>query len=119
MTKKITQDHCQQCGSTDSEHVGLYALQENDGYSACCNELIVWGGCNETCTHADEAATRDYYVIRTEFGYLGTYMIADAELRDDMPAQFAYTFTDAARAEDLALDWGGEVIKIDLATFGK
>ena len=41
MTTKctITQTHCESCGSTDPEDVGFGALRENDGYTACCNEL--------------------------------------------------------------------------------
>ena len=37
---KIAKDHCESCGSTDPEDVGWSALAENDGYSACCNELV-------------------------------------------------------------------------------
>lgn len=47
----ISQAHCQQCGSTDGEDVGFEAARNNDGYSACCNELIMWE-CNERdCSH--------------------------------------------------------------------
>ena len=30
--------HCEQCGSTDREDL----TTGDQGYSACCNELIVW-----------------------------------------------------------------------------
>ena len=36
----INQVHCENCGSTDLEDVGWDALRENDGYTACCNELV-------------------------------------------------------------------------------
>lgn len=39
-TQNPTGPHCEQCGSTDPED-----LNEGDqGYSACCNECICWGG---------------------------------------------------------------------------
>lgn len=48
----ITVSHCQQCGSTDNED-----LFTDDGYSACCNEIIVWGspstGCDPTVCYHD------------------------------------------------------------------
>lgn len=31
-------DHCEQCGETSPEYVSRF---HNDGYSMCCNELIV------------------------------------------------------------------------------
>ena len=31
--------HCESCGSTDPEDVGMAALRENYGYTSCCNEL--------------------------------------------------------------------------------
>ncbi len=37
--RNIAKTHCQQCGSTDEESVGWDARRENDGYTACCNEL--------------------------------------------------------------------------------
>ncbi len=39
--KAITQMHCQSCGSTDEESIGYDAMRETDGYSACCNEIVV------------------------------------------------------------------------------
>jgi hypothetical protein len=38
--KVIGVPHCQQCGSTDNEDL----TTGDDGYSACCNEIVVWGG---------------------------------------------------------------------------
>jgi hypothetical protein len=35
-----TETHCEFCGSTDGEDVNAFA---NDGYSTCCNEIIVRG----------------------------------------------------------------------------
>lgn len=59
--KQIEKAHCQQCGSTELEDVGYEVLRETEGYSACCNELVVYPGrdafnrptrCNEdTCSH--------------------------------------------------------------------
>lgn len=44
--------HCQQCGSTDGEDVGSAALAAGDGYTACCNEIAIYGGCDEEyCSH--------------------------------------------------------------------
>ena len=39
--------HCESCGSTDPEDINPFA---NDGYSACCNELVVSGP--HDCLHA-------------------------------------------------------------------
>ena len=36
---KIQGEHCEQCGSTEYEDVAL----GDEGYSACCNEIVVWG----------------------------------------------------------------------------
>jgi hypothetical protein len=58
--KQIQQPHCQQCASTDVEDVGWDALSDNDGYSACCNELVVYPSddvfgrpwvCGSQCLH--------------------------------------------------------------------
>lgn len=50
MSKRIiAQSHCQQCGSTDNED-----LFTDDGYSACCNEIIVWGPCDPQVCYHDE-----------------------------------------------------------------
>lgn len=40
--------HCENCGSTDPED-----LTGNDGYSACCNELIVSGADDCRNHHGD------------------------------------------------------------------
>jgi hypothetical protein len=40
---QINTSHCEQCGSTDPED--LY--NGDQGYSACCNEIVVWG--SDTC----------------------------------------------------------------------
>ncbi len=47
---KIAEQHCESCGSTDREDVDYFT---NDGYSACCNEIIQSGthGCR---AHHDE-----------------------------------------------------------------
>lgn len=42
-TCHISTEHCENCGSTDPEDVGFEAVRENDGYSACCNEIVAWG----------------------------------------------------------------------------
>jgi hypothetical protein len=58
--------HCQQCGSTDRED-----LEEGDqGYSACCNEIVVWGGdCREgLCSHGAWGEPATYPVKRTRDG---------------------------------------------------
>jgi hypothetical protein len=48
-TCQINQEHCENCGSTDYEdlHTG------DDGYSACCNEIVVWGSSDCRNHHAD------------------------------------------------------------------
>jgi len=51
-TRNITSPHCQSCGSTSAEDIGHEALRRGDGYTACCNERVVY---------ADEV----------EYGYLG------------------------------------------------
>lgn len=41
----LTATHCENCGSTSGEDTDPFG---NDGYSSCCNELIVdamFGGC--------------------------------------------------------------------------
>lgn len=46
--------HCQECGSTDNEDI----MFSEDGYSNCCNEIIVWdcdnylGTEQGTCYHS-------------------------------------------------------------------
>lgn len=37
-TCEIPTAHCESCGSTDGEDIDP---RSNDGYSSCCNELIV------------------------------------------------------------------------------
>ncbi len=51
----ISQPHCQQCGSTDYEDVNTHDDPDLQGYSACCNEIVIWGGaCREgVCYHGD------------------------------------------------------------------
>lgn len=39
MSCKTTERHCENCGSTDYEDVHC----GDQGYSACCNELVVDG----------------------------------------------------------------------------
>lgn len=50
-TCTTNQRHCEQCGSTDYED-----LIDNDGYSACCNEIIA--ACSSDCDggHVADAA---------------------------------------------------------------
>jgi len=48
--------HCEACASTDRED-----LETGDqGYTACCNEPVVWGGGCESgrCTHGELAAVQ-------------------------------------------------------------
>ena len=48
---RIDVPHCQACGLTDAEEVDP---STNDGYSTCCNELIVstcWFGEDDGCSH--------------------------------------------------------------------
>lgn len=33
--------HCQCCGTTDREYIGYEATRESEGYSACCNEIVI------------------------------------------------------------------------------
>lgn len=44
--------HCQQCGSTDREDLDY----GDQGYSACCNEIVVLGCDEGACYHHLEAA---------------------------------------------------------------
>jgi hypothetical protein len=55
--------HCQSCGTTDPEYVGIDATTESEGYSLCCNEIVIINfgrdvfnrplRCNtDTCYHA-------------------------------------------------------------------
>lgn len=44
----ISEDHCQSCGSI----VGQGCSNDGDGYSDCCNELIIHGRCDANhCFH--------------------------------------------------------------------
>jgi hypothetical protein len=44
----IAADHCQSCGSTAYEDLWL----GDQGYTACCNERVVYGGCTtDDCSH--------------------------------------------------------------------
>ena len=46
-TGRIAGEHCQNCGSTDYEDLHL----GDQGYTACCNERVVYG-CDPTdCNH--------------------------------------------------------------------
>jgi hypothetical protein len=45
-----SQRHCQQCGSTDRENVDTQFDADLQGYSACCNELVL-DTCDEYCDH--------------------------------------------------------------------
>jgi len=35
---RIRRRHCEACGSTSEEDVGMAAMRAGDGYTACCNE---------------------------------------------------------------------------------
>jgi hypothetical protein len=45
----INVDHCQSCGRSCAD-----GQNTDDGYTQCCNELVIWGGgCHpEDCHHA-------------------------------------------------------------------
>ena len=51
---EVTGTHCEQCGSTDYEdtHLG------DQGYSACCNELVVSGADDCRDHHGESARTQ-------------------------------------------------------------
>lgn len=44
---QINGSHCQQCGSTDYEDI----YSEGDGYSACCNEIVMLECDLHFCSH--------------------------------------------------------------------
>lgn len=51
-------EHCQECGSEDSSN------EFNQGYSSCCNEIIVWptsrdNPCGSNCYHDGLDEDRD------------------------------------------------------------
>jgi hypothetical protein len=46
--KPITATHCQSCGSTDNEDL----TTGDQGYSACCNEIVVWDCHPSVCYHS-------------------------------------------------------------------
>jgi len=52
---RITKAHCQQCGSTDPENVETWNDPEFQGYSACCNEIVVISCDEGVCYHGEVA----------------------------------------------------------------
>lgn len=38
-----TQLHCQECGQPNEG--------DGDGYTTCCNQILIWGGCSDACYH--------------------------------------------------------------------
>lgn len=51
---EMSKRHCQLCGSTDQENVETAFDPEFQGYSACCNELVL-DACDEYCDHEGSA----------------------------------------------------------------
>jgi hypothetical protein len=48
----IDEPHCEQCGSTDGEDTRC----GEQGYSACCNELVVFGSADCRGFHAEDGS---------------------------------------------------------------
>lgn len=48
--------HCQQCGTTDLEYVGMSATTESEGYSLCCNEIVMIECETDMCDHLREGS---------------------------------------------------------------
>jgi hypothetical protein len=52
-TCTVNETHCENCGSTDYEDTSC----GDQGYSACCNEVVVWGPTDCRNHHGEVAPT--------------------------------------------------------------
>lgn len=56
----INETHCENCGSTDVEDL----TTGDQGYSACCNEIVTWNASSCRNHHAEQAETNADYQAR-------------------------------------------------------
>lgn len=87
----IPGSHCQQCGSNDPED-----LDGHDGYSRCCNEIVVWSCQDGACYHAQDKAYQDALNAATANAGYGRNRLAFSE---NDPAAWQKAQDDAAAAE--------------------